>query len=141
MKKWTALLIFLLLVLDLLETCSQVYHFDSCNGTFVSLVAVYATRAVLGLLHGVSGDEAEDDGSCALCVEVGNALCGAGTHIIKVRSIATYYAAECDDCIDLTALNKFGRSIDELKAAGNGVHDDVFGLCAVAHQCLLGAVE
>ena len=108
MKKWTALLIFLLLVLNLLETCSQVYHLDGCNGAFVTLVAMDATRTILGLLHGICGDEAKDYGNFTLGIQVGNALCGAGTHVVEVGSVATYHAADGNNGVDRAALHKLG---------------------------------
>ena len=141
MKKWTALLIFLLLVLNLLETCRQIDHLDGCNGAFVALVAMDATRTILGLLHGICGDEAKDYGNLTLGIQVGNALCGAGTHVVEVGRVATYHAAEGDDCIHLAALYKFCRAIDEFKAARDGVYGDVGWACAMAHEGFLGAVE
>ena len=92
----------------LIETCSQVHHFDGCDSTFVALIAVDSTCAVLGLLHGVSGDKAKDYGDATLSVQLGNALCGACSHVVEVRCVATHHAAECDDCIHLAALHELG---------------------------------
>ena len=108
MKKWIALLIFLLLVLNLLETCRQIDHLDGCNGAFVTLVAMDAACSVLGLLHGVGGDEAIDDGDAPLGIKFGNALGGTGTYVVEVGCVATYYAADGDNSVDRAALHKLG---------------------------------
>src|ERR1019366_8183953 len=69
-------------------------HFQSGLGGFLAGVAVGATGAVPGLLLGVGGENAEDDGQRFGDGDLLDAASGFTSDVIEVRGVAADDAAE-----------------------------------------------
>ena len=89
----------------LLQLTLEVDHLDGCYGAFVTFIAQTTTGTVFCLLHIVGGNQTVDDRDVGCGIQVSDALGSTGTNIIEVRSVATNYASDSNDCIHLTALN------------------------------------
>ena len=120
---------------------SELRHFDGYDGTLVALVAEASTGTVAGLLEGVGGEQAVDDGDVAGDVEAGDASGDTLTDIVEMGCLATDDAAEDDDGVVAVVEGHLVCTVDELEGARDGLDVDILGQCAVTLEGGDAAVE
>ncbi len=116
-------------------------HFNRHYGTFVALVSESSAGAFLRLLQGVGGEQAVDDGNLALGVEAGDAVGDTLADVVEMGRFATDDAAEDNHGVVTSVQAHLVGSVDELKAARNGLYVDVFGQRAVLFERGDGSFE
>ena len=100
-------------------------HFERRLGGAFAGVAVGSPCAVEGLLLGVGGQDAEDDGEGLRQRDLLDAPGGFAGDVIEVRRVAADDAAEADDRVELVRLCEHFRGDGELEGAGDPVGFDV----------------
>lgn len=100
---------------------------------------MFAAGAVEGLLFGVGGQDAEEEGFAGSEAEVGQSLCYGLVDVFVVLGFAFDDAAQADDGIRVFLSVQDAGAGGQLKGAGHLHGVDVFGFCAVFEQGVVAA--
>ena len=116
-------------------------HLDSCFGCFGAFVAQRTASTVEGLLLVVGSEHAEDYWHVLRGVEHGASLGGVVTHIVEMRSAATYHAAYHYHGIEIAALSHLCCGKGKLYCSWHALHGDVVAAVSCLNDAVLCSVE
>lgn len=74
-------------------------HLEGCDSTFDTFVAMFSTGAIKGLLHGVGGENAENNWAFVLDGDVSDTLRHGLAYELKMASLALDDTSDTDDSI------------------------------------------
>ena len=106
-------------------------HFEGGDGTLDAFVAVFSAGTVEGLLHGVGGQDTEDDGTFVFKSHVGDALRHSLADELEVACFALDNASDADDGVGILVAEHHVGCRGELECAGHMAYQDVFFFYAV----------
>src|SRR6266403_839501 len=120
------------------ELARKLGHLDGGEASFKTFVATLESSAVDGLLEGVAGQYAENDGEASVHLRELQTAGGFGANIIVMSCFTAQDAANGDERIVSTSGGKFFRGHRKFESAGNVDDIDVFVFRASAAESVDG---
>ena len=116
-------------------------HLNRGNGSLGALVAMFSTTAVFGLLQGIIGKDAENNGGIEFYIKIFDALGNRIADKIEMFGFTLYYATNGDHGINPMVGQHLFATEYQLEASGNVPPNDMVGLCAAFDKGAIGTIE
>src|SRR5712664_1809933 len=120
------------------ELSREVRHFDGGQACFKTLVAALEAGAVDGLLEGVAGEHAKNNGEAGVHLRELQTARGFRANVIVMRGFASENAANGDERIVAAGSGEFFCCEGKFEGAGYMDDVDVFALSICATQSING---